>query len=113
MHTSLRLHPATIAWNCWRPFLNVIGPGGLEEGYPSQPPSFAMIQAAQRRLAFGLGFFWSDVLPSSLELRPSSKAISSVVNAIEAGSEEGPLRAWSSCWVVMAVLVAMAAKVNR
>jgi hypothetical protein len=31
MHISLRLHPAETAWKYSRPFLKVIGPGGLDD----------------------------------------------------------------------------------
>src|SRR5271163_1480966 len=108
MHTSLRLHPATIAWNSSRPCLKVIGPGGLDEGYPSQPPSLAMIQVAHLRLLVRWGFFCSFVAPSSSALSLSSTALSSSLKARAAGSQLGAVRACTSCMVVTAALAAMA-----
>src|SRR6266852_9690931 len=108
MHTFLRVHPATIAWNSSRPCLKVMGPGGLEEGYPSQPPSLAIIQLAHLRLLVRWGFFCRDVVPSSSALSLSRTAISSRLKARVAGSELGASRAWRSCRVTIAALVAIA-----
>src|SRR4051812_20936401 len=41
IHTSRRAQPAARAWKYSRPWRKVIGPGGLDLGYPSQPPSLA------------------------------------------------------------------------
>ena len=41
------------AWSLVRPWRIVIGPGGLSEAYPFQPPRRAMIQVAQAREAAG------------------------------------------------------------
>jgi HAE1 family hydrophobic/amphiphilic exporter-1 len=63
MHTSLRTQPLAMARKYWRPWRKVMGPGGLDEGYPSHPPRRAMIQAAHARLCLGCGLFCRAVRP--------------------------------------------------
>src|ERR1039458_5383621 len=57
MHTSRRLQPVAMVLKYSHPCRLVIGPGGFEEGYPSQPPRRAMIQLAQAKLCLTCGFF--------------------------------------------------------
>jgi len=85
MHTSLSCQPVAMVWKCFEAMPEVMGPGGLDDGYPSQPPRRPMIQAAQAMLSGGYGFLSRFACGFDLPIESVSAAISLALEGNESG----------------------------
>src|ERR1700730_15713871 len=100
MHTSLANNqPRQIEENSICPRIMVIGPGGLSDAYPFQPPKRAIIQAAQDNFPKAWGFFCLMVFPSNLFCKALNTLTSSGTNRSLAERSTLPSRANVSCIV--------------